>query len=108
MTPATARMMRIEMSGGAIEEAMRFAMRPWIGSCAETAARMSGHLDGDLPVREERLVRRHLAHCRRCRQVYESLLRAVEHLRAVGRDDLAAPVPSIADAVIERVRRERR
>ncbi len=108
MTPATARMMRIEMSGGAIEEAMRFAMRPWIGSCAETEARMSAHLDRDLPVREERLVRRHLAHCRRCRPVYESLLRAVDHLRAVGRDGLAAPVPSIADAVIERVRHERR
>lgn len=101
-------MMRIEMGRSAIEEAMRFAMRPWMGSCTETEARLSGHLEEDLPARDERLVRRHLGHCRRCRQVYESLLRVVEQLRSAGRDDLAEPAPSIADAVIERVRHERR
>jgi len=101
-------MMRIDMRAGAIEEAMRFAMRPWIGSCAETEARMSDHLERDLPVRQERRVRRHLMHCRRCRLAYESLLGVVDHLRAFGQNDLAASVPSVADAVVERVRHERR
>ncbi len=101
-------MMRIDMRGGAIEEVMRFAMRPWIGSCSETEARMSDHLEGDLPVRQERRVRRHLMHCHRCRLAYESLLRTIDHLRTFGQSDLAASVPSVADAVVDRIRHERR
>lgn len=84
-------------------------MRPWIGSCAETEERLSGHLEGELPPSEERRVRRHLAFCRRCRSVYESLARAVEHIRSLGReDDLTAPMPSVVEAVTERIRHERR
>jgi len=101
-------MMRIDMRGGAIEEVMRFAMRPWIGSCSETEARMSDHLEGDLPVRQERRVRRHLMHCHRCRLAYESLLQTIDHLRTFGQSDLAASVPSVADAVVDRIRHERR
>ena len=82
-------------------------MRPWIGSCASTMARLSGHLEHDLPVREERRVRRHLVRCRRCRAMYESLVRAVEHVRELGRQDLAQPTPSIAEVVVERIRQDR-
>lgn len=96
------------MSDGPIQETMRLLMRPWIGSCAETEERLSGHLESELPPREERRVRRHLAHCRRCRRVYESLARAVEHIRSLAREDLTAPMPSVVEAVTERIRHERR
>lgn len=69
---------------------------------------MSDHLDGGLLARQERRVSRHLVHCRRCRLAYESLRRTVAQLRAFGRNDLAASAPSVADAVVDRVRHERR
>ena len=95
------------MGDGHVKTAMSFLMLPWIGSCAETEVRMSDQLDGDLPAREERRVRRHLARCRRCASVYDSLVRAVERVRALGREDIDAPMPSVAVAVAERIRHER-
>lgn len=94
------------MTEGRLSTSMMLLMRPWIGSCAETEARLSDHLEGDLPEAEERRVRRHLARCRRCASVYDSLVRAVERVRSLGREDTDVPVPSIAEAVAERIRHE--
>ena len=99
--------MRIGVSDGAIQETVIFLMRPWFGSCDTTMARLSGHLEHDLPTREERRVRRHLGRCRRCRTVYESLVRAVEQVRTIGRQELDQPKPSVADLVTERIRHDR-
>jgi predicted anti-sigma-YlaC factor YlaD len=95
------------MTGGAIQGFAMFAMRPWIGSCSATAARLSGYLEHDLAAREERRVRRHLLRCRRCRAVYQSLVRTVEQVRTLGREDLGERVPSVADLVVERIQRDR-
>lgn len=95
------------MDDGVIKGTMMFSMRPWIGSCKQTMARMSGHLDHELPVREERRVHRHLLRCHRCRAMYESLARAVDQMRALGRHDLEQAAPSVADLVTERIRQER-
>ncbi len=95
------------MEDGVIKGTVMFAMRPWIGSCKQTMARMSGHLEHDLAPREERRVTRHLARCHRCHAVFQSLVRAVEQLRALGRDDTSRPDYSIADLVTERIRHDR-
>lgn len=98
--------MRIAVSDGAIQATAMFLMRPWIGSCKQTMARLSGHLEDDLPPRQERRVRRHLVRCHRCRSAFESLARAVEHLRSFGTQDLHEPMPSVANAVAETIRHE--
>lgn len=95
------------MTSARIELAMMKVMQPWIGTCAETEARLSDHLDRDLAARDELRVRRHLAWCRRCRTVYESLARAVESVRGLGRHELEEPPASVVDAVLERIRHER-
>lgn len=95
------------MRDGAIQETAMFLMRPRIGSCKSTMARLSGHLEHDLPEREEKRVRRHLIRCGRCRAMYESLLRTVEQVRRLGRQDLDQPSPSVADLVVERIRHDR-
>ena len=89
-----------------VKEVMLFLMRPWIGTCAEAEARLSDHLDGDLSPSEERRLRRHLARCRGCASVYDSLTRAVESLRSLGREGLDTSVPSVAEAVAQRIRHE--
>ena len=81
-------------------------MRPWIGSCQETEACMSDHLEAALPATDERRVRRHLLVCSRCRAIFASLTRVVTGVR-----DLASSEPerpSSADAVLDRLRGDRR
>ena len=94
------------MASARIESVMRTLMRPWIGTCEETEACLSDHLDHELEAHRERRVTRHLAWCRRCRAVAESLSRVVESVRGLGRLELEEPPPSIAEAVIERIRHE--
>ncbi len=94
------------MRAGVIEATMRFTLRPWMGTCAETEARMSEHLEGGLPARQERRFGRHLLHCHRCRAAYTSFREAVGQLRSLGQDELAHPAPSVADAVVDRLRHE--
>lgn len=81
-------------------------MRPWIGTCEETEARLSDHLEAGLAPEQERRVRRHLAWCPGCRRLYESLVRTVVRVRALARDDEGAPAPSVVAAVTERIRHE--
>lgn len=81
-------------------------MRPWIGTCEETEACLSDHLEAGLAPQQERLVRRHLVWCRRCRMLYESLVRTVERVRALARVDEGVPAPSVVGVVTERIRHE--
>ena len=81
-------------------------MRPWIGTCEETEASLSDHLEAGLAPEQERLVRRHLVWCRRCRMLYESLVRTVERVRALARDEEGGPAQSVVAVVTERIRHE--
>ncbi len=88
---------------------MEMVMRPWVASCEETRGRLSDHLDGELVGREHKRVLRHLARCKHCQALLESLARTLAHLRSLGEVDLAAPAPgATVSAVIERIRREQR
>lgn len=98
------RRVRIEMPAGAIEVTVEFVFRPWFGSCTETGALLSAWLEQDLPARQQRRVGRHLLRCARCRHVYDTLCEAVGQLRAAGQQELATPVPSVAGAVVDRIR----
>lgn len=94
------------MANIGIEPVMNTLMRPLIGSCDDTREQLSEHLEGSLPSRRERRVTRHLRFCRRCRAIYQSLTRTVESVRNLGRQEETEPDPSVADTVIERIRRQ--
>lgn len=80
-------------------------MRPWVASCEETRELLSAHLGGELHGREANRVLRHLARCPRCREVLRSLARAVDGLRSLGQAKGPVPVPTAADAIVDRIRR---
>jgi len=75
------------------------------GSCEETSKCLSAHLEQDLRGPRRLRVARHLARCGPCRAALESLSRTIERLRSLGRVELALP-PTVADAVIDRVRHD--
>jgi predicted anti-sigma-YlaC factor YlaD len=95
------------MGGRRIEGAMELVMRPWVATCAETRERLSAHLEGELVGREAKRVLRHLARCHHCRELLQSFARAVEHVRSLGQADVAVAGPSVADAVVDRIREGR-
>jgi predicted anti-sigma-YlaC factor YlaD len=94
------------MDGGRIERVMSALMWPWVATHAETQKHLSEHLEGELAGREHKRVLRHLARCPRCREMLRSLAHAVEHLRQLGRGDDLPSRPSVADAVVDRIRHE--
>lgn len=94
------------MEGGAIQGTMELVLRPWVATCAETRERLSAHIDGELKGREGKRVLRHLARCHHCRELLRSLTRAVDSLRTLGQRDIPSPTPSVADAVVDRIRHE--
>jgi predicted anti-sigma-YlaC factor YlaD len=73
------------------------------GSCEETRDALSDHVDDELRGLRGRRVLRHLARCEHCRALLHSLTRAVEQLRALSRLE-PPPAPSLADAVVARIR----
>jgi predicted anti-sigma-YlaC factor YlaD len=87
---------------------MELVMRPWVATCEETRERLSAHLEGELEGRESKRVLRHLARCHYCRELLQSLARAVDRLRALGQSDVPPPTPSVADAVVDRIRHDGR
>jgi predicted anti-sigma-YlaC factor YlaD len=93
------------MDGGSIKGAMELVMRPWVATCEETRERLSAHLEGELVGREAKRVLRHLARCHHCRELLRSLARAVDSLRSLGQAGAPQPAPSVADAVLGRIRR---
>ena len=97
------------MAADVIKASMSVLMKPWVASCEETRERLSDHLDGELTGREQKRVLRHLVRCPHCRALLESLARTLAHLRSLGQVEVLVPAPvQTADAVIERIRRERR
>ena len=81
-------------------------MKPWMATCGETRARMSDYIDGDLGSRTRHRVRRHLARCRHCQVVLESLTRTLEQLRTLGSIEPGSPEPATVRAVIDRIRHD--
>jgi anti-sigma factor RsiW len=68
-----------------------------------THAHLSDYLDKDLSPGERRRVEDHVSICPHCRRVLRTLRRTLESLMELS----AEPRPSVADGVIERLRRER-
>ncbi len=79
--------------------------RIWSGSCHETAELMSRQLEDDLAGLRRSRVRRHLERCAACQAVLRSLIRVVQELRLL-RLDGVSPTPSVADAVMLRIRHD--
>jgi len=75
------------------------------GSCEETSQCLSAHLEQDLRGPRRLRVARHLARCGPCHAALEALSRTIERLRSLARIELP-PLPSVADAVIDRVRHD--
>ena len=78
-------------------------MKPWVASCRETRDHLSDYLEDDLETRTRTRVRRHLARCKRCRAMLESLTRTIEQVRALGSIEQAEPAPATVRAVVERI-----
>lgn len=78
------------------------------GGCEETRERLSEVVEGEARGIRGWRARAHLARCELCQAAYESLLGAVERLRALGDTDRPPSFGSVADAVVDRVRREPR
>lgn len=76
-----------------------------LGGCEQTRERLSEIADGEAGGIRGWRARAHLARCELCQAAYDSLVRAVERLRALGTLD-PPPSGSVADAVVDRVRRE--
>ena len=80
-----------------------------VGSCEETQEQLSGRMEGQLRGFRRLRVSMHLMGCDRCRAVFRSLVRTVERVHELGRVDFAPPAErSVAQDVIERIRRDRR
>lgn len=96
------------MAGRSVQvgmNAVMVVMRPWVASHEETQDRLSAYLEGELRGRERKRVARHLSLCPICREIMRSLARTVERLRSLGRGDTSPPLgPSVADAVVDRIR----
>ena len=75
-----------------------------LGGCEETRKRLSELADGEARGIRGWRARAHLARCELCQAAYDSLLRTVERLRALGESDRLRSSGSVADAVVERVR----
>jgi predicted anti-sigma-YlaC factor YlaD len=95
------------MAGRGIQvgmDAVLVVMRPWVASHEETQERLSAYLEGELEGREHRRVVRHLALCPICREVLRTLAQTLERLQSLARGDTPSAGPSVADAVVERIR----
>jgi anti-sigma factor RsiW len=67
-----------------------------------THAHLSDYLDDDLSPEERERIEDHVSICPHCRRVLRTLRRTLESLMELP----AGPRPSVADGVIERLRRE--
>ena len=84
---------------------MRSLMDMMVGSCAETREQLSAHLEGELTGLRGLRVRLHLAGCDACSAVARSLRKTVERLHELEESFAPEPAPSVAPAVLERIRR---
>jgi anti-sigma factor RsiW len=81
-------------------------MKPWVATCRETRARLSDYLDDDLSARTRTRITRHLARCKHCRALLESLTRTLEQLRSLGSAERVEAAPATVRAVVERIELE--
>lgn len=86
-------------------DAMMVFKGPWVASHDETQERLSAYLEGELRGRQYKRVMRHLTLCPTCRDILRSLALTLERLRSLGRGDGPPAPPSVADAVVDRIRR---
>jgi anti-sigma factor RsiW len=86
---------------------LNLLMKPWMATCRETRERLSDYLDGDLGARTRRRVGRHLARCKHCQALLESLTRTLDQLRSLGSIDQGTTEPATVRAIVERIERER-
>jgi predicted anti-sigma-YlaC factor YlaD len=98
--------MCIAVAGGGIQSNMSVIERLLVGGCEQTRARLSDIAEGEARGIRGWRARAHLARCELCQALYESLLRTLERLRALGDTDRPPSSGSVADAVVERVRHE--
>jgi anti-sigma factor RsiW len=84
---------------------MRSLMDVMVGSCEETGAQLSAYLEGELRGLRRLRVRLHLARCDLCTAVVRSLRKTIERLHELEENFAPAPSPSVATAVLERIRR---
>lgn len=83
-------------------------MKPWVATCGETRARLSDYLDDELGARTRRRVTRHLARCKHCHALLESLNRTLEQLRSLGDVEQVPAQPATVGIVVEWIVREGR
>jgi anti-sigma factor RsiW len=76
-----------------------------IGSCEQTREHLSAHLEGELTGLRRLRVRMHLAVCSLCAAVAQSLRETIGRLRELDDNFAPAQTPSVAPAVIERLRK---
>jgi anti-sigma factor RsiW len=98
--------MCIAVAGRGIQSNMSVIRRLLLGGCEDTRERLSDIADGEARGIRGWRARAHLARCELCQAAYESLLRTVERLHALGDIDRPPSSGSVADAVVERVRHE--
>jgi predicted anti-sigma-YlaC factor YlaD len=94
------------MAGRGIQSDMSVIERLLLGGCEGTRERLSEIAEGEARGIRGWRARAHLARCELCQAAYESLVRTVERLRALGESDRPRSSGSVADAVVERVRRD--
>lgn len=87
---------------------LNLLLKPWIASCQETGDRLSDYLDGELEGRGLTRIRRHLARCKRCQAMLESMQRTLAQLRSLGSPEQVAPEPATVSAVLSRIQRDER
>jgi hypothetical protein len=98
--------MGITVAGPGIQSDMNVIERLLVGGCEETLPRLSEIAEGEAHGIRGWRARAHLARCELCQAVYDSLVRTVERLRALGENDRPPASGSVADAVLDRVRDE--
>jgi anti-sigma factor RsiW len=77
-----------------------------VGSCEQTRAQLSDHLDGELHGTRRLRVRLHLAGCEACTAVARSLRATIERLHRLEESFHPDPAtPSAVRAVLERIRK---
>jgi anti-sigma factor RsiW len=75
-----------------------------VGSCEETRERLSAHLEGELTGLRRLRLRLHLAGCDACSAMARSLRTTIERLHELDETFAPPPSPSLAPAVLERIR----
>ena len=86
---------------------MRSLMDMVVGSCEQTRAQLSDHLEGELHGARRLRVRLHLAGCDACSAIARSLRATIERLHDLDESFHPGPSsPSAVPTVIDRIRQD--